>query len=475
MAASVVPIPFPLSSAPGRHPQESAGRLINGFGEPLGDTAASDRVYRRVPGLRAFGTTTRTGFRGAAEINGTLYSAWSGRLVKHTAAGGAAADIGALNGTRRGFFARNNATTPDQVFVDPDGNVATFTSSTVTNGYPDADLPSPNSVTSIDGYLVFGIGDGRVFATDLNTTAVNPLSFARGEARPDGLVRVVTSGSVLVLMGAYTSEVWTNVGTSPFPFQRSTVLDYGLIGPYAVAGHEDQMSKGLVWVAHDSTVVRLTGYQVDKVSPPDLDRLIEAVADKSTLEATAYMAGGHAMWELSCPAWTWVLDLGTGQWHERRAHQATRSRIAGAVPAFGRWLAGDTASGHIVEITTAAHRDVTAPLPMRIESGPVSGFPNRQRIARADFRFAVGVGVAAGLDPIETDPTVEIAWSDDGGLSWSAPLRRSLGHQARGDTRITLFNTGIAGPYGRRWRLDIADPVYVGFMGATMSAEARSG
>ncbi|RAI26490.1 hypothetical protein, partial [Rhodoplanes serenus] len=147
MAASVVPIPFPLSSAPGRHPQESAGRLINSFGEPLGDAAASDRVYRRVPGLRVFGTTTRTGFRGAAEINGALYSAWNGRLVKHTAAGGAATDIGVLNGTRRGFFARNNATTPDQVFVDPDGNVATFTSSAVTNGYPDADLPSPNSVT----------------------------------------------------------------------------------------------------------------------------------------------------------------------------------------------------------------------------------------------------------------------------------------------------------------------------------------
>jgi hypothetical protein len=73
--------------------------------------------------------------------------------------------------------------------VDPDGNIAVFTPTSVTNSYPDPDLPAVNSVTSIDGYLVFTTGDGRAFATDLNTTAVNPLSFAQAEAKPDGLLQ----------------------------------------------------------------------------------------------------------------------------------------------------------------------------------------------------------------------------------------------------------------------------------------------
>ncbi len=35
------------------------------------------------------------------------------------------------------------------------------------------------------------------------------------------------------------------------------------------------------------------------------------------------------------------------------------------------------------------------------------------------FDFAVGVGNAPGQDPIETDPSVEISYSDDGGYTWN--------------------------------------------------------
>jgi hypothetical protein len=39
---------------------------------------------------------------------------------------------------------------------------------------------------------------------------------------------------------------------------------------------------------------------------------------------------------------------------------------------------------------------------------------------------------------------------------------------------VTVLNTGVSGPYGRRWRLDISDPVYVGFLGGTQSSEVRA-
>jgi hypothetical protein len=127
-----------------------------------------------------------------------LYVGYSGKLEKWTSAGGASVNVGNLNGTKRGFFAANNNTTPDKVFVDPDGNIATFTPTAVTNSYPDADLPSVNSVDFLDGYLVFTTGDGRAFATDLNSTSVNALSFGKAEAKPDGLVRVVSWGGRLL-------------------------------------------------------------------------------------------------------------------------------------------------------------------------------------------------------------------------------------------------------------------------------------
>lgn len=469
------PIPFPVSTAPGAKPQEGGGRIINGYVEELGDSAPGKTVIRRGPGMTNFGTSARTGFRGATLVNGVLYAAFSGNLERWGSAGGATVHVGALNGTKRGFFAANNNTTPDKVFVDPDGNIATFTPSSVTNSYPDADLPSVNSVDFLDGYLVFTTGDGRAFATDLNTTTVSSLSFGKAEAKPDGLVRVIAWGGRLLFFGQQTTEVWTDVGATPFPFSRNTVIPRGLAGPYCVSGYEDGFSRGPIFVGDDNCVYALQGYTPTKVSNADLEGLIEAVADKTTLEATSFMSRGHAFWQLSCPAWTWVLDISTSQWAQGDSYLVLRTRRSGAINAFSKWLTGDTATGNIQQISTAANDEVGSPLRLRIESGPVINFPAGEVVGRADFYFTTGVGIAPGQDPIATDPSVEISWSDDGGITWSNPVVRKLGKQSLSQQLVSLVScTGRASWMGRRWRIDISDPVYAGFMFATQSDDPRA-
>jgi len=468
-------VPFPLSTAPGSRPQESAGRILNAYVEPLTDGAPSGRKYVRAPGLRNFGTTSRSGYRGSIEIAGILYSAFNGQMEKHTSVGGASTNVGALNGTKKGFFARNNAVTPDQVFCDPDGNIAVFTSSSVTNSYPDPDLPAVNSVCSIDGYLVFTTGNGRAYATDLNSTSVNALSFGTAESKPDGLVRCIPYAGQLWLFGGFTTEVWADVGTIPFPFQRSVVIPRGLAGPYCIAGQEDAFGRALVWIGDDSAVYQLNGYTPDKISSPDIDALIEAVTDKTQLEVSVYISRGHGMVQISSTTWTWVLDLNTSKWSERNSYGLTRSRIIGGINAFGsKWLCGDSQTGNIQEITSAVFSEVLSPFRMRLESGAVEKFPTGARIGRADFSFVTGVGQASGTDPIQTNPTVEISWSDDGGQTWSAPIQRKLGRQSETRDLVSLVAcTGRSSWNGRRWRIDVADPVYVGFLGATQAEDPR--
>jgi hypothetical protein len=469
------PIPFPVQTAPGAKSQESGGRIVNGYVEELGDQAPNKTVIRRGPGLLNFGTSDRTGYRGAIVVNSVLYVGYSGKLEKWTSAGGASVNVGNLNGTKRGFFAANNNTTPDKVFVDPDGNIATFTPTAVTNSYPDADLPSVNSVDFLDGYLVFTTGDGRAFATDLNSTSVNALSFGKAEAKPDGLVRVVSWGGRLLFLGNISTEVWTDAGTTPFPFARSTVIPRGLAGPYCISGYEDGFARGPIWVADDDTVIKLDGYSPVKVSTPDMDRRIAAVTDKTTLEATCFMADGHAFFQLACPAWTWVLDVSTSQWAEADSYLATRTRRAGAINAFSKWLTGDTATGNMQQITSAANDEIGSPLRLRIESGPVMDFPGGLVVGRADFFFTTGVGLASGHDPDQTDPDVEISWSDDGGQTWSNPILRKLGRQSMPKQLISLVAcTGRTTWQGRRWRLDISSGVYASFMFGTMSDDPRA-
>jgi hypothetical protein len=472
---AVKPIPFPIQTAPGAKSQESGGRIINGYTDELIGQAPNKTVIRRGPGLLNFGTSARTGFRGSAIIQDVLYAAYNGKLEKWTIAGGASVNVGNLNGTQRGFFAANNNATPDKVFVDPSGDIATFTPSTVTNSYPDPDLPAVNSVDFLDGYLVFTTGDGRAFATDLNSTSVNALSFGKAEAKPDGLVRVVAWGGRLLFFGNQTIEVWTNVGATPFPFARNTVIPRGLAGPFCVSGYEDGFSRGPIFVGDDSCVYALQGYTPTKVSTPDIDGLIESVADKTTLEATSYMSRGHAFWQLSCPAWTWVLDISTSQWFQRDSYLANRSRISGSINAFSMWLTGDTLTGNMQQIKTSANDEVGSPLRLRIESGPVMNFPGGEVVGRADFYFTTGVGIATGHDPDQTDPDVEISWSDDGGNTWSNPIIRKLGRQSEPRQLISLVScTGRGSWQGRRWRLDISSAVYAAFMFATQSTDPRA-
>jgi hypothetical protein len=382
-----------------------------------------------------------------------------------------------MSGTTKGFWARNNKPTPDIVFVDPAIGAFSVTASSVAL-FADADLvPPPNSVCFQHGYLFFTMSNGKVMASDLNAVTVNSLSFTTAEAKPDGALRAIPWQDQLYIFGPSSIEIYQDTANTPpaFPYSLVNSMSTGLAGRYAVAGHEDGFGgKGLLWVADDNTVVILNGYQPNKVSPPQLDRLIEAVPDKNTLEACVYISGGHPKWMLSCPDWSWEFDLNTQKWNERASYLIPRWRGTQAVYAFGQWIVGDTTSGKLLGIDNMNHTEDGDPLLYRLESGPVAKFPNRTVVPRADFNFSTGTGIATGPDPIATRPRVRISWSDNGGVHWGNPLHRELGVQGRGEQRVMVTRTGMAGPMGRRWRLDVTDPVHVGLMGGDQATQLRA-
>src|SRR5262245_7057509 len=139
-------ITLPTTSMPGQRPQESGGRLINCFAASLGEAAGTPLKLLRAPGLRRFGTTNETTFRGGFQLGSFVYTAWSGKVNTHTLAGGVGTDLaGSLPGSDPVFFARNNRTTPDLVIVSPDNGAFIATTSAV-SAYPDADVGAPSSV-----------------------------------------------------------------------------------------------------------------------------------------------------------------------------------------------------------------------------------------------------------------------------------------------------------------------------------------
>jgi len=477
---SVASIPFPLSSSPGASSQESAGRLINAYAEPLGKDVEAKKgfappavVWRKSPGLSLFGASVKTGFRGGLLVGSTLYAAWNNAATTFTSGAVETSLTGTLNGTEKVFWARNNKVpTPDVVCVAPGTGGFIVTSSAVSSW---SAANAPNSVSFMDSYFLLTYGDGTIQASDQNATTINTLNKTTAQSKPGGLTRGLPFNGQFFALGPNFGEVYTDTANATgFPFSRSYVLQRGLLSPYAIAGHEDGFASALIWVADDYSVVQHNGTPNPlKISPPDLDRLIAGVADKTTLEASVYISQGHPKWVLSCQAFTWEFDLGSQKWNERASYQQPRWRAISGISAFGKWIAGDTQAGQLIYVDPNAYNEVGNPLVFQIESGPVLNFPNRTRVARADFNFVVGVGQATGQDPIATDPSVGISWSDDGGINWSQEYVRKLGRQAT-PQRITMLRTGMTGVQGRRWRLKVSDPVYVAFLGATQDTQLRN-
>ena len=199
------PFPYPKSSTPGARAGEGEGRYVNCYSVTEGGRS----YVRRAPGLAQLVATGKTGIRGMLDVNGVKYVVFNGSVVTVSAGGTVTTLTGTVAGSDGVTLARNNkvtggASTPDIVAVRESGWAYILTSTTV-SAYPDADLPATvNSVDFMGGYFLFSIPDGRLFASELNSTDINALSFTTAESRSDGLRRVAVQGSLAYAFGSST-------------------------------------------------------------------------------------------------------------------------------------------------------------------------------------------------------------------------------------------------------------------------------
>lgn len=475
MPTGPVSIPFPLSSFPGFTPQESAGRLINCHAEPLGPGGPSQAAYHRSPGLSQFATTAQTGYRGGLVVNNLSFETWANNASTVTS-GGVVTSLGALPGTLKVSIARNqNGAGPDVVACDIGNGPFVLQAAGVPSTPPTAlavsTFPAPKSVCFQDGYFHFLSANSTLFASPINAlTPFNSLTFVVLTAKADVVGQRVIAFSGLIF--AFTTghcEVFQDTA-QPFPaypYTRAVVLNWGLLQENAIAGFETGFDD-LLWVAQDYGVYHLPygSLAPSKVSPPDLDRLVEKQnAAGNILEASCYIIQGKKFWVLSSPGGTWEFNLGSSQWNERQSLNLTtflqgRWRASGGHPAFNKWIVGDTQSGNLGFVDDTVLMEFGSPQLRRIESAPVNSFPDRLRVARADFSFSTGAGIATGATAAIVNPSVAVSWSDDNGVTWKNPVVRSLGLQGKSlRTRISVKNTGYSGLQARRWRLDDTDCV----------------
>lgn len=464
-------IPLPLISAPGLNSQTSGGRLVNTIMEKLSNTAGQKYAYWRAPGLKLFKTLTGSVFRGRLVVGSLLYVVVDDKAYSVTSGGTVTQMTGTVSGTAGVFMAHNNASTPDIVIVSP-GDGAQVIASGAVSSYPDNDVGQPNSVVFHKGFFCFTYGDGKTRTSGINSTSINTNDVATAESKPDSLLRAIPLGNGQILLcGDASIEVWGGQNDTAYPWSYIATIPRGIIGPYAIAGHEDGFGKGVFFAGDDFGVHTLNGYQTVKISPPDLDRAIEAETSKSSIRVSVFIAGGRSFVAVQGTDWCWCYDVGEQTWHERESYLVKYWRACFPVKAFGKWLCGDLNTGDLLEISMSEQTEVGDPLRMRIETGPAGAFPSKVRINSIELYLTKGVGDAEGLDPVETAPDVEISMSRDGGNTWLDPRVVKIGRQAITDGRVRASIWGHADVQGVRWRFDMSSSVPFALMGADMKAD----
>jgi hypothetical protein len=200
--------------------------------------------------------------------------------------------------------------------------------------------------------------------------------------------------------------------------------------------------------------------------------LIEAEPDRTQITVSVYVSEGHGMVAVQGPAWCWEYDTTLQQWHERKSHLVDYWRGLFPVNAFGFWICGDQNSGNLAVIDGKTNDEFGDPLLITIETGPLGAFAKKIRINAIELYLTKGVGVATGLDPLQTDPDISIQISRDGGMTWSPPRFVKVGKQSLTDGRVRAAIWGQAQNQGVRWRLKESASVSFGFMGADMAVDA---
>ena len=450
----------------------SAQRLLNGYPEALGQAAKSPLPVFGAPGTSRFdsGATDLSGpCRGMLYVYGKgLYVICGASAALFDDQGKASPVSGVIPGTGMVNMAANQRSTPQigivagNVYYVLDTGANTITQANITS------LPAPNSVTFLDGYLVFSIPDGRIFHTALNEAlTVNALSYATAASRSDGLRRIVTHRGALIALGESSLEIWEDAGTIPFAFARIRAdVDIGCIAEHTVATVAD----ALMWVDHNGVVRQMLASEPVRISTHALERAIADLTweERRALRAVSTHFNGHDFYAVTSPHWTWEYDLATGLWHERKSGGLANWFAQGYESFNGKVVIGSSRDASLHVLDDRAETESGNPYLFLAQSAPLHAFPKGLIIDQLDVDIIPGAGVT-GSNEEAANPQLMLDWSDDGGHTWAGGRTASLGKVGERFAVASFYQLGATQRAGRTFRLSSSSPVMRGIL----NAEAR--
>jgi len=333
----------------------------------------------------------------------------------------------------------------------------THTGISVLTTITDSDYPGLETVAFLDSYFAGHVdGTGQYYISGIyDGMSWGALDFATAEASPDNLVAVVEVQGQLILFGELTTERHSNTGNVDFPFSRAgSAIQWGLVSSWAVA----DLNGSLCFLGRNQLgqvqVCMLQGYQVQVISTPDIDRILNDYASVSGATAYGHMQNGHPFFTLNVSSETWMFDLVSGAWSQLKSHNITRHRSEIGVPFINEILVTDYDNGKIYRLKDSVYTDNGEPIQMRIRGKHISNNREYLSLDRVEVDFEAGVGLSNGDG---SNPQAMLRYSKDQGHTWSSERWRGIGKI--GEYKKRAFWTRFGVSWDFVLEIAITDPV----------------
>ena len=335
-------------------------------------------------------------------------------------------------------------------------------------------IPNSATTTFIDGYFVVNrINSGQFnISSVFDGTSWAALDFATAESSPDSLLRVINAVGQLWLFGSETTEIWTNNGSSRFPFERISggKMEVGIVAPHSAFA----IDNSVIWLGRDKRgdgiVFRANGFTPQRISTHAIEIILQKANNLAECRGWAYQQDGHTFYALTGGGLqtTLVYDLSTGLWHERaylNANGDYEQHLAATCSfAFGKTLVGDRRNGKIYELKTDAYSDAGEPLASDRIYTHLSDEGKQLRFSKLEIGIEQGIGLQTGQG---SDPIIMMRLSKDGGRTWSDWYQTTMGRAGNYKTKAEFRRLGIAEIM--TFQIRITDPVKRAICGSYLS------
>lgn len=414
----------------GKSPDVTANTLINAYYEFQREADRTQSVIYGTPGFTEVADQGASPWRGLLPFGDVLYGVNGNTFYRINNAW-----VVTAKGTLTTSSGRVDITTDGLNIVVVDGgeiyyyNIAADIDIAAVS---DAQRPtSPNTCTFQAGRILTDEnGTGQFKGSAIyDPTAWEALDFATAESNPDDLTRVVNYRGAITLFGDYTTEFWSNVGGSGFPYTRimQADIEYGLAARWSVAPFAGTYAFLAKNREGQSIVTLLNGYnQPERISNFDLEHLINNYSSISDATGFGYMLGGHPMYQLNFPTAnkSWLYDGSTRYWSELRYGANARHRAEIGVDYINQTIVSDYSNGKLYKLDSDTYTDNGDEIHTILRGRHIHNQKKKVRFTRLELGIESGVGLVTGQG---SDPVAGLRLSKDAGHSYGTQVFAKLG------------------------------------------------